>query len=83
MKRKKTTKPSAKTCTWSQDEDGNWHTSCKEPFCIENDTPKQTGMRYCCYCGKGLEEERYKDEEDATMRGEGSDDAIRLEQNVG
>jgi hypothetical protein len=42
------------TCTWSPDEDGNWHTQCGSIFCLENGAPYENGMDFCCYCGKDL-----------------------------
>jgi hypothetical protein len=42
-------------CTWTQDEwDGHWETSCKHAFCIDEGTPADNEMHFCCYCGKPL-----------------------------
>jgi hypothetical protein len=45
------------TCTWTQtgDEYDFWETSCDHAFVINEGTPKENGMRFCCYCGKRLE----------------------------
>lgn len=43
-------------CEWKQDEDDDsWDTACGEKFCIEDGTPADNGMRFCCYCGAALE----------------------------
>ena len=45
-------------CTWTQDDNGVWHTSCDNAFEIDCDTPSSHGMEFCCYCGKTLREAR-------------------------
>ena len=54
------------TCTWVQvDQDGDsWETTCGECFCLESDTPLKNRMKFCCYCGKPLEEKPYVESED-------------------
>ena len=47
------------TCIWEQDENGNWFTICGEVFVLEEGTPFENGMRYCCYCGKQLKDVPY------------------------
>ena len=42
------------SCEWSQDNDGNWTTECGGMFVINEGTPKDNDMRFCCYCGKPL-----------------------------
>ena len=44
----------AHTCDWREDEDGNYWTACGRGFSITEGTPKQNGMKFCCYCGKPL-----------------------------
>lgn len=47
--------PKPKQCTWKQDvDDGSWDTDCGNKFCIENGTPSDNGMLFCCYCGAKL-----------------------------
>ena len=47
--------PDVRKCKWTQDaDDGSWDTDCGEKFCIEERTPKENGMRFCCYCGAEL-----------------------------
>ena len=45
------------TCKWQQDEDGNYNTSCGETFTLIDGRSGDSGMNYCCYCGKRLEVE--------------------------
>lgn len=54
-------------CTWGQysysDTDcGKWQTDCGQDFCFIGGGPKDNLMQFCCYCGKPLREEPYKDE---------------------
>lgn len=46
------------TCEWAIDElEGDtWGTSCGHWFTINNGTPKDNNMSYCCYCGKQIVE---------------------------
>ena len=44
----------AHNCGWGEDEDGNYWTTCGHGFSIIDGTPKQNGMKFCCYCGKPL-----------------------------
>lgn len=39
-------------CTWKQNEDGNWNTTCKNIFILMEGTPEENEMRFCCYCGR-------------------------------
>lgn len=41
-------------CEWTQDVDGSWDTECGNKFCIEEGTPKDNEMLFCCYCGAAL-----------------------------
>jgi len=41
-------------CKWEEEYDGPWHTECGESFDLNEGTPKDNGMKYCCYCGKKL-----------------------------
>jgi len=40
-----------KPCVWRENSDYCWDTSCGEEFIINEGTPKQNKMKYCCYCG--------------------------------
>lgn len=41
-------------CRWTYDEDGNWETDCGQVFVLEDGTPSDNLMRFCCYCGSAL-----------------------------
>ena len=48
------------TCTWHQDGDsdsGTYSTSCRHHFNLEDGTPEDNKMSWCCYCGKKLAQE--------------------------
>ena len=56
-----TDKPETKTraCHWWSEDDNyedEWRTQCGGLFTLTCDTPKEHGMKFCCYCGKKLEE---------------------------
>jgi hypothetical protein len=47
-------------CTWHQDGDGDsgvYATSCGRYFNLEDGTPEDNRMQWCCYCGKKLVQE--------------------------
>lgn len=47
-------------CNWQRwdavcGEDVNeWHTACGNDFTINEGTPKDNEMKFCCYCGKPI-----------------------------
>jgi len=52
-------------CTWiweeegtTWEEEGAWNTSCAHQFVVNNGTPSENYMVYCCYCGRKLKEAR-------------------------
>ena len=45
-------------CIWHADEDGNWHTGCENLFVLNDGTPMENKMRFCCYCGQKLGQRR-------------------------
>lgn len=49
-----------KVCTWEEDEDGSWNTSCDNKFVLEEGTPLDNDMEFCCYCGTKLSEKPNK-----------------------
>ena len=49
------------SCKWSEDADGNWETDCGNAFCLEDGPPSENNLRYCCYCGRKLEEVLYEE----------------------
>lgn len=42
-------------CYWAADDDGTWHTTCRNAFQFENSGPTENGFTHCPYCGKPLE----------------------------
>jgi len=46
------------TCTWTRDYDEyfNYLTSCKNAFELNEGTPAENHMQYCCFCGEKIEE---------------------------
>lgn len=51
-------------CTWCNDEDGNWHTDCKQIHTFLEGGPGDNHYNFCPYCGKVLEEWYREDKED-------------------
>jgi len=51
-------------CTWTQDIDGNWETSCDEVYCIADGTPAENRMKFCTYCGAPIVEKVYEEGEE-------------------
>jgi hypothetical protein len=50
-------KPETKSCTWTEDADGNWNTGCQEIHVFISGTPHENGYVYCPYCGGKIEAE--------------------------
>lgn len=44
------------TCTWTQDADGIWYTSCGQAQEFTTGTLEENGYRFCPYCGNGIKE---------------------------
>ena len=46
------------TCMWKEEGDEfeslGWETDCGNIFVLTEGTPKDKGMKYCCFCGKTL-----------------------------
>jgi len=51
--------PTAETCTWTEDEDGHWDTSCGDRYTFIEGGPGDNGQRFCGYCGKSLKEAKH------------------------
>ena len=51
----------ADSCTWTQDADGIWHTSCGQAHEFTTGTPEENEHRYCPYCGKVLEAKEHEE----------------------
>ena len=43
-------------CLWNN-VDGCWETTCGNAFEINDGTPAENNMTYCCYCGGKVEED--------------------------
>jgi hypothetical protein len=41
-------------CSWTQDCNGNYETSCGEMHCFIEGNPEENNHRFCPYCGKRL-----------------------------
>lgn len=51
-----------KACCWSQDDEFSdaWSTGCGEMFVLNEGTPKENEMRFCCFCGEKIEQITWK-----------------------
>ena len=56
-------------CRWSDDADGTWETGCGQSFIVTEGKPDENDMRFCCYCGRRIEQVDYQDP-DAPAPGE-------------
>jgi hypothetical protein len=46
------------SCTWfAEFEDDMWSTDCGNYFQLNDGTPSDNEMKFCCFCGKEIEEE--------------------------
>ena len=59
--------PQQESCVWAQaDSDTDlWETSCGRSFRLDEGTPAENHMKWCCYCGKQLDQHPWVDEEAA------------------
>ena len=53
-------------CTWTLDDpsENAWETQCDNIFVLDDATPNENKMRYCCFCGGRLLEQILLDEEE-------------------
>lgn len=50
-------------CVWTYDPDGySWGTACKNAFYIDDGTPEENSMKFCCFCGGELNQEAITDD---------------------
>jgi hypothetical protein len=49
----------SKYCKWVEDEEGYYETKCGHYFVINDGTPSENDMVFCCYCGKKIKERNY------------------------
>jgi hypothetical protein len=40
-------------CAWREDE-GYWETDCGNEFAVNEGTPEENRMKFCCFCGKHI-----------------------------
>lgn len=48
------------TCTWTEDDEGTWNTTCGNAFVFNDGGPKENDSSYCCYCGGKLIEAKVR-----------------------
>lgn len=48
----------ARTCSWTEDGEGNWETACGDMHILNEGGPTDNDMEFCCYCGATLGEVR-------------------------
>ena len=54
-------------CIWRNDDSTTWETECGKAFCLNDGTPYENEMRFCCFCGEALAEEfAMREKEDDT-----------------
>lgn len=44
-------------CTWTEDEDGNYNTTCGHTWTFFDGSPSDNGLVFCPFCGKSLQGE--------------------------
>lgn len=54
------------SCAWVQEDEGcdTWWSACSHGFTFNDYGPKDNGFKFCCYCGKPLEEVPWTDLDD-------------------
>jgi len=58
---------SKKECRWKQQQNKGcgsdyWGTQCGDSLTLNSGIPSENNMKFCCYCGKKLAEELFKEE---------------------
>lgn len=48
-----------KNCEWSENEDGQYDTSCGGCFEFAESTPEHNEFKFCCYCGGVLKQKLF------------------------
>lgn len=57
--------PALEVCDWWQEGESDWwQTKCGNVFILNEGTPSENSMKFCCFCGKPVKEEPYAEEED-------------------
>lgn len=44
-------------CIWRDNFDAIYETACDNLHILNDGSPEENGMRFCCYCGKELKSE--------------------------
>lgn len=52
-----------RTCTWTKEDEGPWHTECNNAFEFTTDGPKENEFKHCCFCGGKIEVKEASDAE--------------------
>lgn len=50
------TNTNANPCTWTEDPDGIWYTSCEHAHEFTTGTREENGYKFCPYCGNEIQE---------------------------
>jgi len=55
-----------KSCEWAQEDDinmpGTWRSACGVLWTFNEDGPVENGMKFCCGCGKKLDQKKSNDD---------------------
>ena len=54
----------SEVCKWQEDDSGTWESQCGNSFEINDGTPEENRMLFCCYCGGEIEQIQYQEEEE-------------------
>jgi NMD protein affecting ribosome stability and mRNA decay len=54
-------------CTWEEDDEGIWSSTCGQEWEFNVDTPEGNNFRFCPFCGHPLEQKRWVDPGHAPM----------------
>lgn len=54
--------PTLLACCWSENSNGAWATGCGNLYEVNDGTPLENKMHFCCFCGRKLTESRYVDD---------------------
>lgn len=58
-------RPPRAVCHWIYDDLDVWITSCGQEFNLEDGSPTDNSIRFCPYCGNGVEWEISQEDSDA------------------
>ena len=53
----------SEVCKWQEDDSGTWESQCGNSFVINDGTPEENRMLFCCYCGGEIEQIQYQEAE--------------------